>query len=104
MKIKDIYVIKKDGTKQSFDGEKIVRAINASAKRIGETLSAEDEERTVELVLKNIHEAEVPILTMHSLVEDALDEVNPKGCKMLPGLQKLQNRYGPDVSRSKRGG
>ena len=32
MKIKDIYVIKKDGTKQSFDGEKIVRAINASAK------------------------------------------------------------------------
>lgn len=52
MKIKDIYVIKKDGTKQSFDGEKIVRAINASAKRIGETLSAEDEERTVELVLK----------------------------------------------------
>ena len=73
MKIKDIYVIKKDGTKQSFDGEKIVRAINASAKRIGETLSAEDEERTVELVLKNIHEAEVPILTMHSLVEEALD-------------------------------
>lgn len=52
MKIKDIYVIKKDGTKQSFDGEKIVRAINASAKRIGEILSAEDEERTVELVLK----------------------------------------------------
>ena len=62
MKIKDIYVIKKDGTKQSFDGEKIVRAINASAKRIGEILSAEDEERTVELVLKNIHEAEVPLL------------------------------------------
>ena len=81
MKIKDIYVIKKDGTKQSFDGEKIVRAINASAKRIGETLSAEDEERTVELVLKNIHEAEVPILTMHSLVEEALDEVNPKVAK-----------------------
>ena len=81
MKIKDIYVIKKDGTKQSFDGEKIVRAINASAKRIGEILSAEDEERTVELVLKNIHEAEVPILTMHSLVEKALDEVNPKVAK-----------------------
>lgn len=81
MKIKDIYVIKKDGTKQSFDGEKIVRAINASAKRIGEILSAEDEERTVELVLKNIHEAEVPILTMHSLVEEALDEVNPKVAK-----------------------
>ena len=63
MKIKDIYVIKKDGTKQSFDGEKIVRAINASAKRIGEILSAEDEERTVELVLKNIHEAEVPTVS-----------------------------------------
>lgn len=75
-KIKDIYVIKKDGTKQSFDGEKIVKAINASARRIGESLSEQDEERTVELVLKNIKEKEVPILTMHTLVEEALDEWN----------------------------
>ena len=59
IKIKDIYVIKKDGTKQSFDGEKIVKAINASARRIGETLSKEEEEKTVDLVLKSIHEAEV---------------------------------------------
>lgn len=80
-KIKDIYVIKKDGTKQSFDGEKIVKAINASARRIGENLSEQDEDRTVELVLKNIREKEVPILTMHTLVEEALDEVNPKVAK-----------------------
>ena len=37
-----IYVIKKDGTREEFDPQKIVKAVNKSAARILYTLSDEE--------------------------------------------------------------
>ena len=37
-----IYIIKKDGTREGFDAQKIVRAVNKSAQRILYTFSDEE--------------------------------------------------------------
>ena len=37
-----VYIIKKDGTKEEFDAQKIVRAVNKSAQRILYTFSQQE--------------------------------------------------------------
>lgn len=77
----NLTVIKKNGTKEAFDSRKIVKAIGLSAQRVLETLSEEDNRKVVLIVLKGIPGDEIPISVLHSLVENALDEVNPKVAK-----------------------
>lgn len=81
LKRTDIVVIKKDGTREFFDGSKIIKAISASAARVLVKFTPEEEEHVVQLVLKHAPGTEIPILTMHALVEGALDVVNPKVSK-----------------------
>lgn len=89
----DLTVIKKDGTRETFNGEKIVKAIGLSAKRVMEELSDTDNEKVVLLVLQNIRSKEIPILSMHSLVEEALDVVNPKVAKSYRDYRNYKNDY-----------
>ena len=79
-----IIIIKKDGTREAFNASKIITAVGKSAARIMVKFTPDEEERIIKHVTDNISELglkEVPILTMHSLVEAALREVNEKVAK-----------------------
>lgn len=65
-------VIKKDGTLEEFDGEKIVNAVNKSASRVMITLDDTAFHEIVGAVLAVIKEkglTDIPVATMHNIVE-----------------------------------
>lgn len=75
-------VIKKDGTLQNFDCNKIVVAVKKSAERMMIDLSVEDLENIVGYVVDGANDVDdqdvlIPIEKMHHLVEAALEKVNP---------------------------
>ena len=77
-----IKVLKKNGTLEDFNPQKIKTAIQKSAARVMVELTPEQQE----MVVKNVEsqflwDATVPILTMHNLVETALDKVDPRVAK-----------------------
>ena len=75
-----MYVIKKDGTREKFDVQKIIRAVNKSAARALYTFS---EEETAELCryaterAKSMKQEGITIAQMHNIVESALEDVKP---------------------------
>ena len=80
LNMENIYVIKKDGTKEEFDNQKIVNAVLKSATRMLVQLSEEDLNEICEFVDNNISKmgkTEIPIAEMHNLVEGALEAINP---------------------------
>lgn len=71
------HVIKKDGTTEPYQRDKIITAIGKSAERVMKSLSEEDANHVCELVeSKCSNLTAVPIDMMHNLVEAALDEVD----------------------------
>lgn len=77
-----IQVVKKSGALEDFNTDKIISAIQKSAQRVMVKLSKEQEAQVCEYVLSMIKDEQtVPVLTMHNLVETALDDVNPKVAK-----------------------
>lgn len=74
-----VKVIKKNGTEQAFNGEKIKRAIRKSANRVCAILSEKDENNVVNIVKNQLkyQETSISVDTIHNMVEHALDEVNP---------------------------
>lgn len=80
IKTKCIYVIKKDGTKEEFDNNKIINAVKKSATRMLVDLSEAALKEICEFVDNNIirmDKSEVTIADMHNLVEGALEHINP---------------------------
>lgn len=80
MRRHNVKVVKKDGTKESFNVQKVVVAVNKSAYRA--LIRFTDEElrficRFVEEKVDDLDVAEVPIAQMHNVVEGALEKVNP---------------------------
>ena len=80
----DFFVLKKDGTIEAFDFGKIVKAVSKSASRVMVSFSDEQLSRLEKFVAKSITElksntgsSEIPIETMHFIVEAALDRVDP---------------------------
>lgn len=73
-----IKILKKNGEEQSFNGEKIKRAIRKSANRVCVTLTEKEEKKVVDTVKKQLqyNETAVPVSTVHNMVECALDQVN----------------------------
>lgn len=75
-------VIKKDGTKEKFNGDKIIKAVEKSAKRAMYHLTDEDKTKILDYVSKiTDNKDNVSINEMHVIVENALDTVNPKVAK-----------------------
>ena len=77
---KNITVIKKDGTREEFNPDKIVKAISKSAERVQVTFTDSNIKRIINHVTGLIDESEateIPIKTMHNYVESALDIINP---------------------------
>lgn len=82
--IKDVCIIKKDGTLEPFDSTKIVAAITKSANRVMFAFTQEQYENVVDWVESHISESgvkNIPIQTMHNLVESALEAIEPKVAK-----------------------
>ena len=80
-------VLKKDGTFECFNEQKIVDAVNKSAERAMVHLKAEDFKRIVELAEQKIENSDfssndvIDVKDLHFCVEAALEEFEPKVAK-----------------------
>lgn len=77
---KQLKVIKKDGTKEEFNVQKVVIAVNKSAYRALTKFTQEELNFICRFVEEKVDEmglTEIPIAQMHNIVESALEKVNP---------------------------
>ncbi len=78
--IGEIFVIKKDGSKEAFNVQKVINAVSKSAYRALTKFTEEDNERICQYVINRVNSMdtnEIPIPVMHNIVESALEEVKP---------------------------
>ena len=79
-----IYVVKKDGTREKFNVEKIINAVNKSANRILYVFSEEEKRRICDFAFskaESLGKENIDIQDMHNIVEGALEQVNPAVAK-----------------------
>ncbi len=79
-----VRVIKKDGTLEDFNVQKVVDAVGKSACRVLITFTEEEERFICQFVEEQVAElglTQIPIAQMHNIVEGALDRVNPAVAK-----------------------
>ena len=84
MKCSEIKVVKKDGTKEDFNVQKVVAAISKSAERAMITFSRAEVNficQFVEEKAESLEQPLIPIAQMHNIVEGALERVNPAVAK-----------------------
>lgn len=76
-------IIKKDGTKEPFKTEKIINAVKKSSKRVMIDLKESDFDLICQMVIDRIPKdaAEIVVAEMHNIVEDVLEQFNPKIAK-----------------------
>lgn len=75
-----IRVVKKDGTREDFNVQKVVVAVNKSAYRALVKFTQEELDFICDFVTKKVesmHKEEVHISEMHNVVEGALEQTNP---------------------------
>ena len=78
------YIIKKDNTLELYDNKKIIAAITKSASRVMYTFTQEEYDKVCDWVETRIEQeglTQIPIQTMHNLVESALEAIEPKVAK-----------------------
>ncbi len=81
---KSVKVIKKDGTKEAYNVEKVIAAISKSAARALITFNEEELNQIREFVNEQISAMgikEIPIPIMHNVVEKALEKVDERVAK-----------------------
>ncbi len=81
---KELFVIKKDGTKEKFDINKVVNAVKKSARRVLLNFTDEQLEKICANVMKEVEQlgkTDIYIQEMHNIVEEALETVVPKVCQ-----------------------
>ena len=79
-----IKVIKKDGTREDYNVEKVIAAISKSASRALITFNEEELQKIRDFVnneVKALGIKEIPIPTMHNIVEKALESVDERVAK-----------------------
>ncbi len=78
--VKCVYVIKKDGSKEAFNVQKVINEVGKSAYRALTKFTREEEEHICQYVIDKVNELEsdeIPIPIMHNIVESALEQVKP---------------------------
>ena len=78
--VKCVYVIKKDGSKEAFNVQKVINAVGKSAYRALTKFTKVEEEHICQYVIDKVNELEsdeIPIPIMHNIVESALEQVKP---------------------------
>ena len=79
--LSDILVIKKDGTREEYNVQKVVSAVQKSATRMLVNLTNEEIKTICDFVDEKIMASgkkEIEISTMHNIVESVLELVNPR--------------------------
>lgn len=97
-----MYIIKKDGTHEDYQPEKIKRASTLSAERKMVTLSAEDKDFIVSKVeerLKKLGLEAVPIAVMHNVVESSLEEFNPEVAESYRNYRNYKQGFVHDMDK-----
>lgn len=77
---KPVFVIKKDGSKELFNVQKVVNAVGKSAYRALTQFTDEEKRHICQYVVEKVDELgqdEIPIPVMHNIVESALEQVKP---------------------------
>ena len=77
---REVYVIKKDGSKELFNVQKVITAVGKSAYRALTKFTDEEKRQICEHVIDRVNEMdydEVPIPVMHNIVVSALEDVKP---------------------------
>ena len=78
--VRETFVIKKDGSLEVFDVQKVIDAIGKSAYRALTKFTPPEKEQICECVISHIDALEspqVPISVMHNIVENALEQTRP---------------------------
>ena len=76
----DVFVIKKDGSKEPFNVQKVINAVGKSAYRALTEFSDDENRQICELIISKVDslpEKEIPIPKMHNIVEEVLEKVKP---------------------------
>lgn len=97
-----MYIIKKDGTHEDYQPEKIKRASTLSAERKMVTLSEEDKDLIVTKVeekLEKLGLEAVPIATMHNVVEGSLEEFNPEVAESYRNYRNYKQGFVHDMDK-----
>ncbi len=77
---KAVYVIKKDGSKEAFNVQKVIIAVGKSAYRALTKFTDVEKQQICQDVIDKVNEMEserIPIPVMHNIVESALEDVKP---------------------------
>ncbi|MDE7274786.1 MAG: anaerobic ribonucleoside-triphosphate reductase [Lachnospiraceae bacterium] len=77
---KTVYVIKKDGSKEAFNVQKVITAVGKSAYRALTKFTDAEKCQICQDVIDKVDEMEdekIPIPVMHNIVESALEDVKP---------------------------
>ncbi|MDE7418481.1 MAG: anaerobic ribonucleoside-triphosphate reductase [Lachnospiraceae bacterium] len=77
---KNVYVIKKDGSKEAFNVQKVIVAVGKSAYRALTKFTDAEKRQICQDVIDKVDEMEdekIPIQVMHNIVESALEDVKP---------------------------
>ena len=77
---KKVMVIKKDGSLELFNVQKVIDAVGKSAYRALTKFTEEEKRHICQTVVNRVDdldEPEIPIQIMHNIVESALEEVKP---------------------------
>ena len=75
----ELIVIGKNNQHKKFNKNKILSAVQKSAERLNKSLSKEQEDRLIYLVLRNIENlqiTDIPVSTRHKIVEVSLDDID----------------------------
>ncbi|MDE7222204.1 MAG: anaerobic ribonucleoside-triphosphate reductase, partial [Acetatifactor sp.] len=75
-----VYVIKKDGSKEAFNVQKVIDAVGKSAYRALTKFTDEEKRHICQYVVDKVNELDqkdIPIPIMHNIVESALEQVKP---------------------------
>lgn len=77
---KTILVIKKDGSKEAFNVQKVIDAVGKSAYRALTNFTEDEKKHICQYVILKVNELEqdeIPIPIMHNIVESVLEQVKP---------------------------
>lgn len=75
-----VMVIKKDGSREEFNVQKVIDAVGKSAYRALTKFTGEEKQNICQYVVDKVNELEqeeIPIPIMHNIVESALEKVKP---------------------------
>lgn len=89
---RDVKVIKKDGSLESFNVQKVIDAVGKSAYRALTKFTEDEKKHICQYVIDKVNELEqdqIPIPIMHNIVESALEDVKPIVAKSYRDYREL---------------